>query len=170
MFCFQQNSFTTIHPKPDNTFKFVPPPGVHSTGPSLSLSENNIVCVCVCVCVSSIFKTTSIFQSCACIPMCVLEVTSQTMFRGCQNGAFGKRSFCLGDTRHFRHFRRFPGLTSKIPCFMGRMHYQNFADFRQNHNHLFSARGKSTVFQNDHFDNPDHVASTVQTSSEPLYE
>ena len=41
-----------------------------------------------------------------------------TSFQGCQNGAFGKRSFCSGDTRHFRHFRRFPGLRSKNPLFL----------------------------------------------------
>ena len=33
------------------------------------------------------------------------------------------------------------------------MHSQNFADFRQNH--LFSAEGKNTVFQNDRVDTPD---------------
>ena len=46
--------------------------------------------------------------------------------RGCQNGAFGKRSFCLGDTRHFLIFVDFRGPRSKILCFCG---YQNFRRF-----------------------------------------
>ena len=42
------------------------------------------------------------------------------LFRGGENGAFGKRSFCWGDTRHFRHFRRFPGSEEQNPLFCGR--------------------------------------------------
>ena len=41
------------------------------------------------------------------------------IIQGCQNGAFqGKRSFCWGDTRHFRHFRRFPGSEGQNPLFL----------------------------------------------------
>ena len=80
-----------------------------------------------------------------------------TKIRGCRNGAFGKRSFCLGDTCHlnliFVIFVDFGGLMSRILFLVGRMHYRNFADFRQNH--LFSAGDKNTVFQNDRFDNPE---------------
>ena len=52
--------------------------------------------------------------------------------------------------------------------FVGRMHYQNFADSRQNH--LFSTRDKNTVFQNDRFDNPDFWTSLSphDTFSAPL--
>ena len=54
--------------------------------------------------------------------------------QGRQNSAFGKQSFCLGDTRHVR---RFPGFEEqKCLVFVGRMHYQKFRRFRQNH--LFS--------------------------------
>ena len=35
--------------------------------------------------------------------------------QGCQDGAFGKWSFGLGDTRHFRHLRRFPESELQIP-------------------------------------------------------
>ena len=46
------------------------------------------------------------------------------------NGAFGKRSFCLCDTRHCRHFRRFPGSTEQNPSFfVGRMQYQKCRRF-----------------------------------------
>ena len=72
-----------------------------------------------------------------------------------QNGAFGKRSFCWGATRHFRHFRRFPGSEEQNPLFLwAECNIRIFANFRQNH--LFSAGGKTTVFQNDRFDNPDY--------------
>ena len=37
------------------------------------------------------------------------------------------------------------------------MQYQIFANFRQNH--LFSAGDKTTVFQNDRFDNPENKIS-----------
>ena len=71
-----------------------------------------------------------------------------------KNSAFGKRSFCLGDTRHFRHFRRFLGSKEQILLFWWvECTIRIFADFHQNH--LFSAGDKSTVFQNDRFDNPD---------------
>ena len=75
--------------------------------------------------------------------------------RGCQNGAFGKRSFCLGVTHHFR---RFPGSEQQNPLFFFlwvEWTIRIFADFRQNH--LFSAGDKDTVFQNAHFDNPEVV-------------
>ena len=74
--------------------------------------------------------------------------------QGCQNGAFGKRSFCRGDTRHFRHFRRFPGFKEQNPLFLWvECNIGTFANFRQNL--LFSAGDKTTVFQNDRFDNPE---------------
>ena len=47
----------------------------------------------------------------------------------CQNGAFGKRSFCLGDTRYFRHFRRFPGFEEQVLDFVCRMRYQTLRRF-----------------------------------------
>ena len=60
---------------------------------------------------------------------------------GCQNGAFGKRSFCWGDTRHFRHFRRFPGSEEHDPLSSwAECNTRIFASFRQNH--LFSAGDK----------------------------
>ena len=40
--------------------------------------------------------------------------------RGGENGVFGKRSFCWGDTRHFVIFVDFQGPRSKVPCFCGR--------------------------------------------------
>ena len=50
--------------------------------------------------------------------------------QGCQNGAFGKRSFCWGDTRHFRHFRRFPGSDEQNPLFLwAECNTRTFADF-----------------------------------------
>ena len=74
--------------------------------------------------------------------------------QGCQNGAFGKRSFCWGDTRHFRHFRRFLASEEQNPLFLSvECNLRMFSNFRQNH--LFSAGDKITVFQNDHFDNPE---------------
>ena len=50
-------------------------------------------------------------------------------------------------------FVNFRGSRSKLPYFVGRMHYQSFRRFRQNH--LFSVGDKNTVFQNDRFDNPE---------------
>ena len=89
--------------------------------------------------------------------------------RGCQNGAFVKRSFCRGDTRHFRHFRRFPGFEEQNPLFLWvECNIRISADFRQNH--LFSAGDKTTVFQNDRFDNPDFrfwSASWAMLSRQP---
>ena len=83
----------------------------------------------------------------------------RTLCQGCQNSAFGKRSFCRGDTCHFRHFRRFPGLEEQNPFFSWvECNIRIFANFRQNH--LFSAGGKTTVFQNDRFDNPDWANQT----------
>ena len=35
--------------------------------------------------------------------------------------------FCWGDTRHFRHFRRFPGPRSKILCFCGQNAISKFS-------------------------------------------
>ena len=77
--------------------------------------------------------------------------------QGCQNGAFGKRSFCRGDTRHFRHFRRFPGFEERSPFLVlwVECNTRIFATFRQNR--LFSAGDKTTVFQNDCFDNSDNL-------------
>ena len=54
--------------------------------------------------------------------------------QGCENGAFGKRSFRWGDTRHFRHFRRFPGSEEQNPLFLwAECNIRIFANFRQNH-------------------------------------
>ena len=39
--------------------------------------------------------------------------------QGMEGQGFGKRSFCRGDTRHFRHFRRFLGFEEQNPCFCG---------------------------------------------------
>ena len=51
-------------------------------------------------------------------------------------------------------FVDFRGSRSKIPCFLwAECNIRIFADFRQNH--LFSAGDKTTVFQNDRFDNPE---------------
>ena len=68
------------------------------------------------------------------------------IFQGCQNGAFGKRSFCQGD---FRHFRRFLGFEEQNPLFLWiECNIRTFANFRQNHLHVFG-RG-----QNDRFPKP----------------
>ena len=62
--------------------------------------------------------------------------------------------FCRGDTRHFRHFRRFPGSEEQSPLFLWvECNIRISANSRQNH--LFSAGDKTTVFQNDRFDNPE---------------
>ena len=52
-------------------------------------------------------------------------------------------------------FVGFRGSRSKIPCFFlwAECNIGFFANFRQNH--LFSAGDKTTVFQNDRFDNPE---------------
>ena len=86
----------------------------------------------------------------------VTHLIRKHFYQGCQNGAFGKRSFCSGDTWHppFSSFSSISGAWgAKSLVFVDGMHYQNFADFRQNH--LFSAGDKTTVFQNDRFDDPD---------------
>ena len=49
---------------------------------------------------------------------CPKRESLQKWFRGGENGVFGKRSFCWGDTRHFRHFRRFPGSEEQNPLFL----------------------------------------------------
>ena len=38
--------------------------------------------------------------------------------QGGENPVFGKPWFCLRDTRHFRHFRRFPGSEERNPLFL----------------------------------------------------
>ena len=43
---------------------------------------------------------------------------------------------------------------------MGRVRHQNFANFRQNR--LFSAGDKTTVFQNDRFDNPEKSVVSIK--------
>ena len=84
------------------------------------------------------------------------EVKGKEVSRGGENGVFGKRSFCWGDTRHFRRFRRFPGSEEQNPLFLwAECNIGIFANFRQNH--LFSAGDKTTVFQNDRFDNPEFL-------------
>ena len=72
----------------------------------------------------------------------VKSLYSCCFFQGCQSGAFGKRSFCRGDTHHFRHFRRCPGFKEQTPLFLWvECNISIFANFRQNH--LFSAGGKT---------------------------
>ena len=44
---------------------------------------------------------------------------SRQVDRGGENSVVGKRWFCLSDTRHFRHFHRFPGSEEESPCFCG---------------------------------------------------
>ena len=84
-------------------------------------------------------------------------------FPGCQNSAFGRRSFCLGDTRQLRYFRRLPGSEEQNPLFLWvECNIGIFADFRQNH--LFSVGDKNPVFQNDRFDNPDFVPTSLRKS------
>ena len=56
---------------------------------------------------------------------------------------------------------------AKSLVFVGRMQYQNFRQFRQNH--PFSAGDKTTVYQNDRFDNPDKVALPVQKTFHYLW-
>ena len=50
--------------------------------------------------------------------------------QGCQNGASGKRSSCLGDTRHFHRFSGVRGAKSLV--LGGRMHYQRFRRLSSN--------------------------------------
>ena len=38
--------------------------------------------------------------------------------QGGEHGVFCKRWFCLRDTRHFRHFRQFPGSEERSPLFL----------------------------------------------------
>ena len=38
--------------------------------------------------------------------------------RGCQNAAFGRRSLCLGDTRHLREFHRCPSFEEQAALFL----------------------------------------------------
>ena len=38
--------------------------------------------------------------------------------QGGENPVFGKPWFCLRDTRHFRHFHRFPGSEERNPLFL----------------------------------------------------
>ena len=84
----------------------------------------------------------------------IWHVEEKPSNQGCQNGAFGKRSFCRGDTRHLRHFRRFPGFKEQNFLFLWvDSNIRIFANFRQNH--LFSAGDKTTLFQSDRFDDPE---------------
>ena len=65
------------------------------------------------------------------------------------NGHFARATPAI-----FVIFVDFRGPRSKIPFFLwAECNIKIFADFRQNH--LFSAGDKTTVFQNDRFDNPD---------------
>ena len=61
--------------------------------------------------------------------------------------------FCWGDTRHFRHFRRFPGSEEQNPLFWwAECNIRIFANFRQNH--LFSAGGHNDRFPKRPFRQP----------------
>ena len=79
------------------------------------------------------------------------------LFRGCHNGAFGKRSFCRRyqvTPAIFDRFVDFRGLSSKIPCFFaGRMQYQNFRHFSSKPPGF--GRVQNDRFQNGRFDNPE---------------
>ena len=82
--------------------------------------------------------------------------------RGCRNGAFGKASFCLGDTRHFHHLRRFPGSEEQNPLFSWiECKIRIFADLRQNH--LFSIGDENTVSKRL-FRQPRSSESTIRFS------
>ena len=82
------------------------------------------------------------------------SVDEASKYRGCQNGAFGKRSFCLGDTPPFSSISGVWAAKSLV--FVGGMWtIRILADFRQNR--LFLSVGeKNTVCQNDRLDNPEN--------------
>ena len=64
--------------------------------------------------------------SCQCLP----ETPCPNLeTRGCQNSGLGKRSFCLGDTRHFRHFRRLSGIEQNPVFLWVDCNSQNFCRF-----------------------------------------
>ena len=75
--------------------------------------------------------------------------------RGRQNGALANGHFAWVTPAIFVIFVDFRAWGAKSFVFVSRMHYWNFADFRQNR--LFSAGDKTTVLQNDRFDNPEKV-------------
>ena len=65
------------------------------------------------------------------------------------NGAFDKRSFCLGDTHQFRHVRRFPGFQEQNPLFLWvESTIRIFADFVKT---ICFRLGTKTLFPNDLF-------------------
>ena len=67
---------------------------------------------------------------------------------------FCKRWFCLRDTRHFRHFHRFPASEERNPLFLWVECKSSFSPFfRQNH--PLSVGDKNTVCQKHRFHNPD---------------
>ena len=77
------------------------------------------------------------------------------VIRGGENGVFGKRSFCWGDTRHFVIFVDFRGPRSKIPCFCGQNAISDFSPifvkttcFRQGTKRPFSKTTVSTTLSN----------------------
>ena len=101
-------------------------------------------------------KTWAFFRRLCLFDHCFYLVTLSDGYpsnsQGGENGVFGKRWFCLSDTRHFRHFRRLLGSEERNPFFLvGRMQIVIFAIFRQNH--LLSVGGKNTVFQKHRFHN-----------------
>ena len=69
---------------------------------------------------------------------------------------FGKRSFCLSDIRHCRHLRRFPGSEEQSLLFWWvKCNVRILLPIFVKTTCFLSAVDKSTVFQNDRFDNPE---------------
>ena len=113
-------------------------------------------------------KNTTMQMEVAChVILAVQELSSSgrlvanNNYQGCQNGAFGKRSFCWGDTRHFRSFSSISGVrgAKSLVFLWAECNIRIFANFRQNH--LFLAGDKTTVFQNDRFDNPETSGNSL---------
>ena len=78
-------------------------------------------------------------------------LSSKTLVRGCRNTAFGKPSFCLGETIFviFVIFVDFRGLRSKISCFCRSNALSKFAPI------FVKTTCSRHRFPNDRFDNPD---------------
>ena len=65
-------------------------------------------------------------------------------------------------------FVDFRGWRSKIPCFVGRMQYQHFRQFSSKPP-VFGRGKKTTVFQNDLFDNPDKDVNSENSNYCPIW-
>ena len=79
---------------------------------------------------------------------------------------FGKQLFCLGETCHFRHFRRFPGSEEQSPLFfVGTICYQNSRRFRQGTKTPFS---KTTVLTSPRPPKHDFARSRHLSANFPL--